>query len=71
MKKLPQFVTFSECRRLIYSCWQNKSLRPGQAVSNRFILDKKLEDQIYKETDVEKVVQKVWNFTNNSSYQNN
>ena len=70
-KKLPQFATFSECKRLIWNTWQrNPYLRPGQALSNKFDLDKKLEDQIYEEKDLDIVIQRVWNFTNNQEYQN-
>lgn len=68
--KLPQFPSYSDCRNFIAGAWLNTYLRPGQALSYKVELDKKLEDMIYEERDFEKVVKMVWDYTNNPDYQN-
>lgn len=69
-KKLPQFGSYTECRKFIANQWQNEHLRPGQSLCNKYEIDPKLESQIWEEHSLEAVIQRVWNFTNNQEYQN-
>jgi hypothetical protein len=69
-RKLPQFATYSECKRFIFQTRNNAHLRYGQALCNRFEIPKDLEDKIWEEKDFHRVVQAVWNYTNRPEYQN-
>lgn len=69
-RKMPRFITFAECKRIVHSIQElNPEQRKGQAFCNYYNVPTELDRILYYEESEPGTIHKIMNWQSSTDYQ--